>query len=101
MLGGAVWGNTEAAKKNDYFIGSHNIRTSEFYWKVIIKGDGETIAWYIPNTTAALTRNLDKYLIKPVQLELKTKVPLPEVPKAWRIRKPKTSCELPEGCEAN
>lgn len=49
ILGGAVWGNTNKARANDYFVGSHNIRTPEFFWKVVIAGDDTTIAWYIPN----------------------------------------------------
>lgn len=99
VLGGAVWGSSKKDKRNDYFVGSHNIKTPEFYWKVIIKGDGETIAWYIPNTTAALTANLDGYLIKPNKLVTKTKVKLPEVPKEWRNKKPATSWALPVGCK--
>jgi endonuclease G, mitochondrial len=82
VLGGALWGNTKAALKNDYFVGSHNIRTPESFWKVVIAGDGSTLAWLIPNDQNATTAKLDTFLIKPVQLELKAKVKLPEVPKA-------------------
>ncbi len=99
VLGGAVWGSSKKDKKNDYFVGSHNIKTPEFYWKVIIRGDGETIAWYIPNTTDANSAKLDGYLITPVRLQSKAKVKLPEVPRAWRNKKPKTSWPLPEGCQ--
>jgi endonuclease G len=99
VLGGAIWGKTKAAKKNDYFVGSHNIRTPESFWKVVIAGDGSTIAWLIPNDQNATTAKLDRFLIKPVQLELKAKLKLPEVPKAWRIKKPKRSWVLPVGCD--
>lgn len=99
ILGGATWGKTKKDRKNDYFTTTHNIRTPEFFWKVIIKGSGETIAWYIPNDEKALSANLDAYLIKPVQLELKAKTKLPEVPKQWRIRKPVTSWPLPNACD--
>jgi endonuclease G len=98
ILGGAVWGNKKKDRVNDYFIGSHNIRTPEFFWKVIIKGDGETIAWFIPNDEKALSGQLDRYLIKPSQLQVKAKIKLPEVPKAWWNKKPKTSWPLPSGC---
>ena len=101
VLGGAVWGNTRKDKKNDYFVGSHNIRTPEYYWKLIIKGDGETIAWYIPNDTTALSGQLDRYLIKPAQLQAKARVKLPEVPKAWKWKKPKTSWPIPKECQLN
>ncbi len=53
VLGGATWGNTKAASKNDYFVGSHNIRTPESFWKVVIAGDGSTIAWLMPNDATA------------------------------------------------
>lgn len=99
ILGGAVWKNTKAARKNDYFVGSHNLRTPEYFWKVIIRGDDQTIAWWIPNDETALSGQLDKYLVKPSQLQVKAKMKLPEVPKAWRNKKPKTSWPLPEGCK--
>jgi endonuclease G len=101
VLGGAVWGNTRKDKRNDYFLGSHNIRTPDWYWKLIIKGDGETIAWYLPNDTTALSGQLDRYLIKPAQLELKVKVKLPEVPKPWKWKKPKVSWPIPADCRLN
>lgn len=99
VLGGAVWKNNKKGRANDYFIGSHNIRTPDFFWKVVIKGDGETIAWWLPNDDTATMKNLDRYLIKPVQLQMKSKVKLPEVPKAWRRKKPKTSWPIPDGCD--
>jgi hypothetical protein len=36
--------------------------------RIRIKGDGETIAWYIPNDETAKAANLDKYLVKPNQI---------------------------------
>jgi endonuclease G len=101
VLGGAVWGNSRKDKRNDYFVGSHNIRTPDWYWKLIIKGDGQTIAWYIPNDTTALSSQLDRYLIKPAQLQAKAKIKLPEVPKAWKWKKPKTSWPIPDECQFN
>jgi endonuclease G, mitochondrial len=100
VLGGAVWGNKRKDKLNDYFVGSHNIRTPEFFWKVIIKGDGETIAWWIPNDETAKAANLDKYLVKPSQIQVKGKIKLPEVPKAWRNKRPRTSWPIPQGCQS-
>ena len=99
ILGGAVWGNTKKARKNDYFVTTHNIRTPEFFWKVIIKGDGETIAWYIPNDQTAKSANIDKYLVKPSQIQTKAKIKLPEVPKAWRNKKAITSWPIPDECD--
>lgn len=98
VLGGAVWGTSRKDKKNDYFVGSHNIKTPEHFWKVIIKGDGETIAWFIPNDDKAISANLDSYLIRPTKLESKAKIKLPEVPKAWRNKRQPISWPLPQGC---
>ena len=56
------------------------------------------MAWLMPNDATATIKNLDKFLVKPAQMELKSKVKLPEVPKAWRIKKPKSSWALPAGC---
>ncbi len=53
----------------------------------------------MPNDATATVKNLDRFLLKPVQLELKAKVKLPEVPKAWRLKKPKASWGLPVGCD--
>jgi endonuclease G len=89
VLGGALWGKTKAARKNDYFVGSHNIRTPESFRKAVIAGDGSTLARLIPNDRNATRANLDTFLIKPAQLEVKAKVKLPEVPKAWRFKKPR------------
>ena len=99
VLGGAVWGNTKKLKANDYFVGSHNIRTPDWFWKVIIKGDGQTIAWWMPNDIKAVSGNLDKYLVTPSQIQVKAKVKLPEVPKVWKNKKPKTSWPIPDGCQ--
>lgn len=98
VLGGAVWGSSNRDKKNDYFVGSHNIKTPEFFWKVIIMGDGETIAWYIPNSKDAISENLDRYLIQPNKLQTKAKIKLPEVPKAWREKRQAISWPIPDGC---
>lgn len=99
VLGGAIWKNTARHRQNDHFVGSHNIRTPEQFWKVVIAGDGTTIAWLMPNTETATAKNLDLYLIKPAQLELAAKIKLPEVPKAWRKIRPKQSWPIPAGCD--
>jgi hypothetical protein len=53
----------------------------------------------MPNDATAQAANLDQYLIKPAQLATKTKVKLPEVPKAWQKKKPKTSWPMPKDCD--
>jgi len=96
VIGGVIWGTI---KKNDHFVGSHNIKTPDKFWKVIIAGDGSTIAWLMPNNASATKANLDKFLITPAKLESQSKQKLPEVPKAWRKKKPLTSWAIPGGCD--
>lgn len=96
VLGGVVWGHDES---NDYFVWSHGIRTPDQYWKVIIRGDGRTIAWLFPNTTDATRANLDKFLISPSKLQKAIKTKIPEVPKEWLKKRPKTSWKKPRGCD--
>jgi endonuclease G len=64
ILGGAV--HQDSA--NDFFIKSHGVPTAEYFWKVIIRNE-RVIAWYIPNSQEAVSRNLDKYLISVRELE--------------------------------
>lgn len=96
VIGGVIWGTI---KKNDHFVGSHNIKTPDKFWKVIIAGDGSTIAWLMPNNASATKANLDKFLITPAKLESQSRQKLPEVPKAWRKKKPLTSWAIPDGCD--
>lgn len=37
---GIIMGNS-----NDLFLKSHGVRTPEFFWRVIVKDDGDVIAW--------------------------------------------------------
>jgi endonuclease G len=63
IIGGPIWGNN---KENDLFIESHNVRTPDHFWKIIIRGDPEnqkTIQWIIPNTKDATRKNLDSYMV--------------------------------------
>lgn len=32
-------------KTNDIFVGSHGVRTPDFYWRIIEKQDGDVISW--------------------------------------------------------
>lgn len=99
VLGGAIWGNAKPDKKNDYFVGTHNIRTPEKFWKVIIARDGSTIAWLIPNTRKATAAKLDSYIITPLKLEKTIKMKLSDVPLKWKSIKPKTSWKIPDNCQ--
>lgn len=96
VLGGVFWGEDQS---NDYFLASHGIRTPDKYWKIVIRGDGRTIAWLFPNTTDATRTNLDKFLVTPKQLQRATGAKVPEVPKKWMKKKPRRSWPKPSGCD--
>lgn len=96
VIGGVVWGDDES---NDYFVGSHGIKTPDKFWKVVIRGNGKTIAWLIPNNADATRANLDKFLITPKRLQKATGAKLPEVPKAWQKKKPRVSWPIPPACD--
>jgi endonuclease G len=96
VVGGVLWGNDAT---NDYFVMSHGIRTPDFYWKVIIRGDGRTIAWLMPNSADATRAELDKFIITPAKLQRRIKAKIPEVPKDWLKKKPRTSWKKPPGCD--
>ena len=95
VISGVVWGRNEA---NDYFLASHGIKTPDRFWKVVIRGDGTTIAWLIPNNTFATRDRLDRFLISPIKLEGILRTKIPEIPDAWRRTRPRTSWPKPVGC---
>lgn len=47
-LVGIIMGNDES---NDHFVGSHGVRTPDYYWRIIEKeSDGDVIAWIFVST---------------------------------------------------
>lgn len=98
VIGGVVCGNDAT---NDHFVESHGIRTPDACWKVVMRGNGRTIAWRFPNSVAAMRANLDKYLTTTKRLEKVTGAKVPEGPEEWRKKRPRTSWKLPEGCSLN
>lgn len=96
VLGGVVWGSDDS---NDYFVASHGIRTPDQFWKVVIRGNGKTIAWLMPNSTLATRSNLDRFLVTTRKLERVIGAKIQEVPKEWRKKKPRTSWVKPFGCD--
>lgn len=94
VLGGVIWGdNTE----DDYFLDSHGVRTPDAYWKVIIRGEDDVIAWIIPNSSDAKRKKLDEYLTTVANIEEITGVKIPVTGDA-RTRKLKNSWIIPIGC---
>ncbi len=98
VLGGVIWGDNP---DDDYFVKSHNIKTPDAFWKVIIRGKSgnESVnAWVIPNDRKATKKNLNDYLVAPSTIEQITGEKLP-VPDYLRDVKPKSSWVAPKGCD--
>lgn len=94
VLGGVIWGNNV---KDDYFVKSHGVRTPDAFWKVVVRGNGDAIAWIVPNTRDAVAERLDRYLTTAADIERLTGQKLPVTGDA-RTMKPKTSWLVPAGC---
>jgi endonuclease G len=94
VLGGVIWGNNA---KDDYFVESHGVRTPDAFWKVVVRGNGDAIAWIVPNTKDATMSKLDSYIVTVVDIENQTGEHLPVTGNA-HIQKPKTSWQVPIGC---
>lgn len=94
VIGGVVWGNNP---KDDFFVASHGVKTPDAFWKVVVRGNGEAIAWVVPNTKQAMEAKLDSYLVSVADIEKLTGEKLPVSGDA-RTRKPKASWLVPVGC---
>ena len=97
VLGGVIWGNNAA---DDYFVESHGVRTPDAFWKVIIRGKEDVIAWIIPNSSAAKRDNLDDYLVSVAEIEKITGEKIPVTGDA-RTQKLRYSWIVPIGCNKN
>lgn len=97
VLGGVIWGDNSA---DDYFIDSHGVRTPDAFWKVIIRGKEDVIAWIVPNSSEAKRENLDDYLTSVAEIEKVTGEEIPVTGDA-RTKKLRYSWMLPIGCNKN
>lgn len=95
VIGGVIYGNN---KKDDYFVKSHGVETPDSFWKVIIRGNGDAIAWNVPNTSAATRAKLNNYLVTVAQIEKLTgeSIPVSENVKKQKLTK---SWVLPKNCD--
>ncbi|MCP4996614.1 MAG: DNA/RNA non-specific endonuclease, partial [Gammaproteobacteria bacterium] len=66
IYAGVVWGDDES---DDHFIKSHGIVTPDHLWKLIVRGDGRTNAWIIPNSDEATDERIDEYAVPVLELE--------------------------------
>jgi endonuclease G len=94
VLGGVIWGNNPA---DDFFVKSHGVKTPDAFWKVVVRGNGNAIAWIVPNTQAAVEAKLDSYLVTVAEVEKRTGEKLPVTGDA-RTTRPRGSWVVPMGC---
>lgn len=94
VLGGVIWGNNPA---DDYFLQSHGVKTPDAFWKVVVRGNGDAIAWIVPNTKDATMSKLDNYIVTVADIEKQTGESLPITGDA-RTKKPQASWLVPIGC---
>lgn len=98
VFGGVIWGDNP---DDDYFLQSHGVRTPDAFWKVVIRGSGQSqqvIAWIVPNSQEAKASRLDRYLVSMVEIERVTGVKMPVVDRA-KHGKPSHSWAIPKGCD--
>jgi endonuclease G len=90
-----------AAPDSLHFLKSHGVRTPDAFWKVVIRGVGQSqkaIAWIVPNSKAAKQDRLDQYLVSVAEIERVTgeKMPLVEGVKQVKLTH---SWAMPKGCD--
>lgn len=95
VIGGVIWGNNP---KDDYFIKSHGVATPDAFWKVVIRGNGDAIAWIMPNTNEATAKNVDRYLVSIAELEQVVGETIPVEPYI-KTKKLKHGWIMPIGCD--
>lgn len=95
VIGGVIYGNNT---KDDYFVKSHGVETPDSFYKVIIRGNGDAIAWNVPNTSAATRTKLNSYLVTVAQIEKLTGESIPVAAKV-KTQKLTKSWVLPKGCD--
>lgn len=97
VIGGVIWGNNPS---DDFFVKSHGVRTPDAFWKVIVRGSGQSeraIAWIVPNSQSAKKANLDQYLVTVDYIEKVTGETIPVADYA-KHDKPSASWTIPYGC---
>jgi len=73
------------------------VKTPDAFWKVVIRGKGDAIAWIVPNSKEATKTKLDNYIVTVEEIEKRTGEQLPVIGDA-RITKPNVSWQVPIGC---
>jgi endonuclease G len=104
VIGGVVYGDSEADANNDYFVESHGVRTPEFFWRVLyttdpLTGEAMAIAWWIPHFNYK-GDHLNEYVvsIREVEQLLGPNEPIINVPNELKDSKPAESWRAPADC---
>lgn len=95
VIGGVIYGNN---KKDDYFVKSHDVETPDSFWKVIIRGNGDAIAWNVPNKSTSTRSKLDSFLVSVADIEKLTGESIPVSAKV-KAQKPAKSWAIPKNCD--
>ena len=93
VIGGVIWGNDTS---DDFFLGSHGVRTPDAFWKVIIRNE-RVISWVIPNSPRAKRNDLDKYLVSVNDIEKISGIDIP-VDDYLKSQVQPSSWLIPRGC---
>ena len=93
VWGGVIWGNDAS---NDYFMKSHGVITPDYLYKIIVKTNGDTMAWIMPNTSEPKAKNQSDYIVSVADIELVTghTFPIPN-----KNEKPVATWQLPKFCD--
>jgi endonuclease G len=71
IWGGVIWGDNTA---NDFFTGSHGVKTPEHWWKPIYLHDtNDFIAWIFPNDKTAKDDDIDDFIVTISELKSRIK----------------------------
>ena len=94
VIGGVYQGNMP--HDGDFMI-SHGITAPEAFWKVAY-ANNTVIAWWIPNSTDAVAKNIDNYIVTPREIEkrINREIDVPIFLK--KNRAPRTNA-MTKGCQ--
>jgi endonuclease G len=94
VTGGPLWyGKTLDAP----LLTTHQVRVPSAYWKLIVRDNGEAIAWVMPNDAEAVAAALEDYRVPVAQIErlIGATLPVSDVARRSVAR----SWPLPPGCD--
>jgi len=61
VWGGVIWGHDT---EDDFFLGTHGIKTPDHWWKLIYRSDKNAyVAWVFPNRQEAIASDIDRFQV--------------------------------------